>query len=473
MAQASVPLCVDLDGTLTSTDLLVESFLVLVKRNPLYALFCIGWLFRGKAYLKEQIAQRVAIDVTLLPYNARLIEYLREERSYGRDLYLCTAANRKFAEQIALHFGFFKGILASNEVFNLSGNNKASTLSEEFGPRGFDYCGNALSDVPVWKQCRRAIVVGTRPIAEAAELVNQKVVFFEERRSLVGLTVREMRVYQWVKNLLIFVPLLASHRFTEPDTVKAESIAFFSFCFCASAVYLLNDMLDLDADRRHVHKRNRPFASGQLSLAFGMFLGAVLIVASAGFALLLQPMFQLVLAGYFATTLAYSLSLKRFMLIDVFVLAALYTARVVAGGTAGDIPLSDWLIMFSILIFLSLAMVKRYAELDALLREAKVCAVGRGYVTQDMAILRSFGTASGYVAVLVLALYMNSSDVRLLYRHPHALWLLFGLLLFWISRVWMLAFRGEMHDDPIVFTMRNRLSLLVVCLCVATVVAAS
>ncbi|AXF12461.1 hypothetical protein CUJ91_26735 [Paraburkholderia graminis] len=473
MSQASVPLCVDLDGTLTSTDLLVESFLVLIKRNPLYAFFCIGWLFRGKAHLKAQIAQRAAIDVTLLPYNARLVAFLRAERSSGRDLYLCTAANRKFAEQIASYFGFFAGILASNDALNLSGVQKACALSEEFGPHGFDYCGNALCDVPVWKQCRRAIVVGTRPIAEAAEMVNQKVLFFEERRSLIGLTVREMRVYQWVKNLLIFVPLLASHRFTEGDTLRAEGIAFFSFCFCASSVYLLNDMLDLDADRRHISKRNRPFASGQLSLAFGMLIGCALLVASAGLALLLPSTFQLVLAGYFATTLAYSLRLKRFVLIDVFVLAALYTARVAAGGAAGDIPLSDWLIMFSILIFLSLAMVKRYAELDALLREAKVCAVGRGYVTQDLGILRSFGTASGYVAVLVLALYMNSSDVRMLYRHPHALWLLFGLLLFWISRVWMLAFRGEMHDDPIVFTFKNRLSLLVVCLCVATVIAAS
>lgn len=227
MAEASVPLCVDLDGTLTSTDLLVESFLVLVKRNPLYAFLCIGWLLRGKAHLKAQIAQRAAIDVTVLPYNARLVEFLREERSCGRDLYLCTAANRKFAEEIASYFGFFKGILASTDAHNLSGVHKASALSEEFGPHGFDYCGNALCDVPVWKQCRRAIVVGTRQIAEAAEMVNQKVLFFEDRRSLIALTVREMRVYQWVKNLLIFVPLLASHRFTEADTLQAEVIAFF------------------------------------------------------------------------------------------------------------------------------------------------------------------------------------------------------------------------------------------------------
>ncbi|WP_044042154.1 UbiA family prenyltransferase [Caballeronia insecticola] len=472
MAEASIPLCVDLDGTLTATDLLVESFLVLVKQNPVYVFFCIVWLLRGKANLKAQIARRVQIDVSVLPYNARFVDYLREERSNGRELYLCTASNRQFAEQIATHFGIFKGVLASDEARNLSGQHKAGALTKEFGAQGFDYCGNARADVPVWKQSRQAIVVGNRHIAAAAGKVNQTIVFFEEKRSLVRLTIKEMRVYQWVKNLLIFVPLLASHRFTDPATLIAATLAFFSFSFCASAVYLLNDMLDLDSDRRHVKKRNRPFASGQLPLTFGMALTVTLLVASAALAGRVAPEFQLVLGAYFIVTLAYSFKLKRMMLVDVFTLAALYTSRIVAGGAAADIALSDWLIMFSVLIFLSLAMVKRYTELDALLRDGKVTAAGRGYVTQDLGILRSFGTASGYVAVLVLALYLNSSDVRTLYRHPHALWLLFGLLLYWVSRVWMLAFRGEMHDDPIVYAIKNRLSLLVITLCVATVIAA-
>jgi 4-hydroxybenzoate polyprenyltransferase len=469
---ASVPLCVDLDGTLTHTDLLVESMLVLLKKNPLNFFRCIIWLLRGKAYLKAQVAARAAIDVSLLPYNARFVDFLREQQSSGRDLYLCTASNQQFAEQIATHFGFFKGVMASNESRNLSGVNKAGALSAEFGVRGFDYCGNALADVPVWKQARQAIVVGSRHIATAAEKVNQPIVFFEHKRSFVRLVIKEMRVYQWVKNLLIFVPLLASHRFTETSTLIAEGIAFLSFSFCASSVYLLNDMLDLDADRRHVRKRNRPFASGQLSLTFGVFLTLALLIAAAVLAATLAPAFQLAIAGYFAATLAYSFFLKRMMLVDVFALAALYTARIIAGGAAGGISLSDWLIMFSVTIFLSLAMVKRYTELDTMLREGRVSAAGRGYITHDMGILRSFGTASGYLAVIVLALYMNSSEVKELYRHHQALWVLFGLLLYWISRVWMLAFRGKMHDDPIVFAMRNRLSLLVIGLCVATVIIA-
>jgi 4-hydroxybenzoate polyprenyltransferase/phosphoserine phosphatase len=472
MMNASIPLCVDLDGTLTRTDLLVESMLVLLKKNPLNLFRCIIWLMHGKAYLKAQVAARAAIDVSLLPYNARFVDFLREQQSTGRDLYLCTASNQQFAEQIATHFGFFKGVMASNETRNLSGVNKAGALSAEFGVRGFDYCGNALTDVPVWKQARQAIVVGSRHIATAAEKVNQPIVFFENKRSFARLVIKEMRVYQWVKNLLIFVPLLASHRFTETNTLIAEGVAFLSFSFCASSVYLLNDMLDLDADRRHARKRNRPFASGQLSLTFGVFLTLALLIAAAALAATLKPAFQLAIAGYFAATLAYSFFLKRMMLVDVFALAALYTARIVAGGAAGGIPLSDWLIMFSVTIFLSLAMVKRYTELDAMLREGKVSAAGRGYITHDMGILRSFGTASGYLAVIVLALYMNSAEVKELYRYHQALWVLFSLLLYWISRVWMLAFRGKMHDDPIVFAMKNRLSLLVIGLCVATVVIA-
>ncbi|KAA1009772.1 UbiA family prenyltransferase [Paraburkholderia panacisoli] len=472
MTDVSVPLCVDLDGTLTSTDLLAESFLMLVKKNPIYLFACIVWLLRGRAYLKAEIAKRISIDVSVLPYNTSFVSFLRDQRENGRDLYLCTASNQQLADQIASHFGFFSGVLASDEVRNLKGSEKGRALTDHFGDRGFDYCGNGLADLPVWKQARRAIVVGDRRIAAAAKKVNQAILVFEDKRSLWRLVVKEMRVYQWVKNLLIFVPLLASHRFTDLPTVLAEVTAFFAFSFCASAGYLLNDMLDLNADRRHPNKKHRPFASGQLSLTFGMMLTVTLLFAAIALASRLEPLFRVVLAAYFVATLLYSFKLKRLVLVDVFALAALYTSRIIAGGTAGDIPLSDWLILFSVMMFLSLAMVKRYTELDGLLRNGQASASGRGYDTHDLGILRSFGTASGYVAVLIFALYLNSSDVHALYRHPHALWVLFGLLLYWVSRVWMVAFRGEMHDDPVVYAVKNRFSLLVIFLCVATVVAA-
>lgn len=472
LSNLSIPLCVDLDGTLTRTDLLLESFLVLIKKNPLYVFMCIVWLFHGKAYLKDQIAERTAIDVSILPYNATLIDYLRTERSKGRMLYLCTATNQRFAEQIAAHFGFFSGVLASCASHNLSGSKKAQTLADKFGERGFDYCGNELVDVPVWQRARQAIVVGKKHIAKAAMRVNKTIIFFEEKRPLVRLALKEMRVYQWVKNFLIFVPLLASHRFLDTSQIVMAAVAFLSFSLCASSVYLLNDMLDLDADRRHARKCKRPLASGQLPLSAGIFLIGALLVGAAGLAAMLPKTFMLVLAGYFALTVIYSFKLKRVILIDVFALASLYTIRIVAGAAAGSIHLSFWLILFSVLIFLSLAMVKRYAELDAVLREGNSAAAGRGYIAQDIEILRSLGTAAGYLAVLVLALYLNSPEVNTLYRHPKALWVMFVLLLYWISRMWMFAFRGQMNDDPIVFAIKDRMSFAVIAMCVASVILA-
>lgn len=467
-----IPLCVDLDHTFTDTDLLIESFLVLVKRNPLYVFMCFFWLLKSKAWLKTQIASRVTMDISVLPYNARLLAYLREEKARGRGIYLCTAANWSLAQKIADHFGIFNGVMASNDANNLSGKNKAAALVGQFGSGGFDYCGDAMTDVPVWQQSRRAIVVGSKRVAAAAGKVNGSMVFFEKKSALLRLIIKEMRVYQWVKNLLIFVPLLASHRFTDIASMVSAIIAFASFSLCASSVYLLNDLLDLDSDRRHTRKRNRPFASGQLNVSFGIGLSFALMIGSGAFALLLPLKFAMVLAGYFAVTVAYSFFLKRHILIDVFTLAGLYTVRIIAGGAADDIVLSYWLILFSGLLFLSLAMVKRYTELDALVRNGKQAAAGRGYLTQDILILCAFGTAAAYAAVLVLALYMNSPEISTLYSHKPALWVLFGLLLYWISRVWMLAFRGQMNDDPIVFAVKDRTSLIVISLCVLSVLLA-
>ena len=469
---AHIPLCVDLDGTLTRTDFLLESLLVLFKQSPWSIVLCIGWAMRGKAYLKEQIARRVTIDVGVLPYNTQFVDYLRDERQAGRPLWLCTASNHRFADQVANHFGLFDGVLASDAEHNLLGGNKAKALVERFGDHGFDYCGDALADLPVWRQARRAIVVGDQHLAAAARKVNEAIIFFENKRRYLPLALKAMRVHQWVKNVLIFLPLLSAHRFTALDAVLATGIAFASFSLCASSVYLLNDMLDLDADRRHERKRGRPFAAGSLPLSFGIVLTVLLLVSSAALATLLPWRFGVVLAAYFATTVAYSFSLKRLALIDVFTLACLYTVRVVAGGAAADIFLSYWLILFCVPVFLSLAMVKRYVELDGILRAGKMKAAGRGYITQDLSILRSFGTSSAYMAVLVLALYLNSPDIWALYHHPKALWAVFALTLYWVSRVWMFAFRGQMHDDPIVFAFKDPVSVGVIGLCGAFMMVA-
>ncbi len=472
MANTAIPLCVDLDGTLTRTDFLLEGFLELLKQSPWAIFLCLAWMLRGKANLKDQIAKRVTIDVGVLPYNNQLVDYLRDEHSTGRPLYLCTASNHRFASQVAEHFGLFKGVFASTAERNLLGRNKAETLVEEFGDQGFDYCGDAMADVPVWRQARRAIVVGDRHIAAAARKVNEAIIFFERKRRIVPLVLREMRVHQWVKNVLIFVPVLTAHRFTDPHVILEACIAFASFSLSASSVYLLNDMLDLDADRRHERKRSRPFASGNLPLSFGIVMTIALLIGSAALAALLPWQFGAVLAAYLAATVAYSFGLKRLTLIDVFTLACLYTVRVIAGGAATHITLSYWLILFCVPIFLSLAMVKRYVELESILRLGKMEAAGRGYITQDMSILRSFGTSSAYLAVLVLALYLNSPELTQTYRHPQLLWAVFALTLYWVSRIWMFAFRGQMHDDPIVFTFKDRVSNAVIALCAISMVLA-
>jgi 4-hydroxybenzoate polyprenyltransferase len=284
--------------------------------------------------------------------------------------------------------------------------------------------------------------------------------------------IRALRPHQWVKNALIVVPLLAAHGSRDAHSVMAVVLAAVAFCACASSVYILNDLLDLEADRAHQRKRKRPFASGDLSIAAGLALFPVLLALGVVISLLLPVKFQLVFAGYYALTCAYSFGLKGRAIVDAMALAGLYTIRVIAGAAAASVPLSFWLLLFSVFLFLSLAFVKRYAELDALRRRQGLRAAGRGYHVEDLAVLQSLGSAAGYMSVLVLALYINSPEVTALYARPKMIWLLCVLVLYWISRVWMKAQRGEMHDDPVVFALKDRPSLAVGVLALITTMAA-
>jgi len=271
---------------------------------------------------------------------------------------------------------------------------------------------------------------------------------------------KALRVHQWAKNALIFVPMMAAHQVMNIGGWGTSMLAFLAFSLCASSVYLLNDMLDLEADRQHKTKCKRPFAAGSLSLHFGLLAAPALLLGAVLICLALPAKFGAVLAGYYALTLAYSLDLKRRVMVDVLTLAGLYTVRIVAGAAASSIPLSFWLLLFSIFIFLSLALVKRYAELDGMRKQGKLKAKGRGYLVEDIALLQSLGAASGYLSVLVLALYLNSPEVAKLYKEPKLLWLLMPLFLYWISRIWMQTHRGQMHDDPLVFAFKDRISIL-------------
>ena len=456
------PLCVDLDGTLIRSDLLLESLLLLIKRNCLYLFAAVAWLLRGgKARLKAEIAARVTLNPAALPYNGEFLAWLKSERDSGRALWLCTAANAQLAETVAQHLGLFEGVIASDSQVNLAGQRKAMALVERFGQAGFDYCGNEWRDLAIWRCARGAIVVNGSGALErrAATDVTVLQVFPATGNKRSRAILRALRPHQWAKNALVMVPLFAAHRIGDLQAVVCGVAAVVAFCLCASSVYLLNDMLDLEADRAHPRKSKRPFAAGELSLATGLLLAPMLLAAAAVIAVFLPQKFQLVLGAYYLLTCAYSVKLKKMLLVDAVALAGLYTLRIIAGAGAVSVALSFWLLLFSVFLFLSLAFVKRYAELDALRRQQRLQALGRGYRVEDLAVLQSFGTAAGYLSVLVLALYINSPDIEPLYHRPKAIWTLCVLLLYWISRVWMTAHRGGMHDDPVVYALKDRVSL--------------
>ena len=472
MVLPEYPLCVDLDGTLIHSDLLLESALALLGRNPLYLFAMAFWLLRGKAHLKREIARRCKIEVATLPYNAALVEWLRAERGQRR-LVLCTASDAGYAHAVAAHLDLFSEVLASDGRSNLSGRHKAARLVERYGDRKFDYAGNTKVDLAVWRHARQGVVVGpSASLGKAAARVTTVERVFERERRPVRIWTRALRLHQWLKNLLVFLPLLAAHRLFSLDAAAHAAAAFVAFGLCASGVYLLNDLLDLASDRRHPRKRERPFAAGTLPLTAGLVAAPALTLAAFALALVIAPLFALTLLGYYVLTLAYSFRLKRIVMLDVVVLAALYTIRIVAGAAAIAQPLSFWLLAFSMFIFLSLAMLKRYTELRVLQANGWNNAEGRGYRVDDLGLIQSLGAASGYLSVLVLALYINSTASEVLYHRPEVLWLLCPLLLYWISRMWVVAHRGQMHDDPVIYAMVDRVSRVVLVLCAVVVIGA-
>ena len=465
--KTSIPLCIDLDGTLLNSDLLLEAAFAQLKQAPLAVLNWPRWLAKGKARLKAEIAARVELDIATLPYNRELLAFLREQKQQGRTLVLVTASHRRFADEIAAYLGLFDAVLATDGDRNLAGPHKAETLVERYGERGFDYAGNAAVDLAVWGHARRALLVNAAPrITQQARAVCEVEQVFAPGPASWRSWSRALRLHQWLKNILIFVPLIAGHAWHQPTTWALALLAFLSFGLCASSVYLLNDLLDLSADRRHPRKCRRPFAAGQLPIAQGAAAIPLLLIAAFGLSLLINPpWFSTVLVTYYFFTLAYSLRLKQTLMLDVVVLAGLYTLRIIAGAAAVAIEPSFWLLAFSMFLFLSLALVKRYAELWTLREQGDLNASGRGYHVNDLGLLQNLGGAAGYLAVLVLALYINSETSRALYGQPMVIWLLCPALLYWISRVWLITHRGEMHDDPIIFALTDTHSRYVLLAC--------
>jgi 4-hydroxybenzoate polyprenyltransferase/phosphoserine phosphatase len=449
------PLCVDLDGTLIAGDLLWESVIALMRTAPWLLLLLPVWLCRGKAYLKDQLARRVSLDPAALPYRAEVLDLLRREKEAGRMLVLATASHERLAQAVADHLGLFDVVLASRADRNLRGDRKRQALEDLFGTGGFDYVGDSTADLPVWAGARQAYVVSpSQRLREQARAHGAPVEIAAARPCRFHACLKLLRPHQWAKNLLVFVPLLGAHRLGDWAALLDAGLAFVAFCLCASAIYAVNDLADLEADRKHVRKRRRPLASGAVSIPAGLALAAALLAGSFALAVAALPLvFTAILAGYLAITTWYSFQLKRLPVIDVFALAGLYTIRIIAGGLACSIPVTGWLLGFSTFFFISLALAKRYAELSRMASGTRMH--GRGYQAEDVALIRSIGPATGYVAILTLCLYANAQETLRLYSSPNLLWVACFVLCFWITRVWFLAQRQQLDEDPVVFAIKD------------------
>lgn len=465
LAGSPVPLVVDLDGTLIKTDLLFESTNHFVTHHPFQVARLAGWLVSGKSVLKTRLAEVYDIDSASLPYNEALVAWLREQKVQGRRLILATASHRLLAEAVARHLGIFDEVLATEGETNLKSQHKRDRLVGLFGERGFDYVGNDVADLVVWQSADCAYVVSASPalVARVRAQGRSVEVFNDGRPPVLASLLKGLRLHQWMKNLLILVPLFAAHRYGDGASLLQALLAFIVFGLTASGVYLLNDLVDVTDDRHHPRKRRRPFAAGDLSLVYGWLVWPVMVLLAFGIAGFFLPLeFLASLATYFVLTLAYSLHLKQRAVIDVLTLAGLYTLRIIAGATAIAVPLSFWLLTFSMFIFLSLAFIKRFSELKIARGQAMSEKIrGRGYFPDDIEMISSLGAGAGYIAVLVLALYIQDSHTADLYQNPHLIWLACPLLLYWISRAWLITHRGKMHDDPIVFALKDRVSWLV------------
>ena len=454
-------IAVDLDGTITLTDTLHESVLRLVSSKPLCLFLLPFWLVKGIAFLKSKVVENSVLDITSLPYNLPLIDWLREQRAGGNKIVLCTAANERIALAVAEHLDIFDEVIASDASANLKSIKKRKALEKRFGDKGYAYAGNSSADIEVWAGASHAIVVNAAESVqtEASQVASVSRTFPPVR---IGFSVwfRASRVHQWLKNLLLFVPLLAAHELSNVQSLTAVLIAFLSFSLCASSVYITNDLLDLESDRQHPSKRHRPFASAKLSIPIGVALVPLLAGLGIVLGVVVGTEFLIVLLVYLLLTVIYSLVLKSIVLVDCLTLATLYTIRIIAGAAAVSLPVSFWLLAFSVFIFLSLALVKRYAELTVMLQAGISAAHGRGYTVLDIPILQTFGVSAGYISALVMALYLRSDDIVSLYVQPKVIWFVIPILLFWVSWVWLKATRGEMHDDPIVFAIKDKASLL-------------
>jgi 4-hydroxybenzoate polyprenyltransferase/phosphoserine phosphatase len=460
MEHIDIPLVVDLDGTLLQTDSLWESVFAILAADPL-RIFRLAplLLHNDRAGLKADCAEYALPCIAFWPFNAVVLQEIAAARQAGRKVWLATAAHETIAEAVSVHLHCFDGVLATSGTANLKGGAKAEKLRHLFGKGGFDYIGNSLDDLPVWAICREAMVVSdSEAVQDRAAEENQRCRMLAPTQSSgPAVWLRAARVRQWVKNILVAVPLLLSHTFTL-SAFTAIFTAFLSFSLCASALYMINDLLDLTADRRHATKKKRPFASGMLHPAQGLALSGLLLSVSAGTALLINDEFAAVVACYALLTLLYTGIFKAQLIVDAVCLAVLYTLRIAAGVAALQADMSSWVLGFSFFIFLGLAFIKRLVEIQ---RAAEIEQLpGRAYKFSDGIVMKCMAASSGFAALIILSLYIDSINAVRLYSVPQLLWIICPIILYWYCRLLILTHRDEMHDDPVFFVMRDKTSIV-------------
>ncbi len=454
------PLVLDLDRSLLRSDVLMECALDYLRPNPLRLFRLAFWALKGRAYLKRQLAEAAPLDVATLPVNEELVALAEAEKRRGRRVYLATAADEMIAIRVAATHDFIDGVVSSDGRTNLKGDVKARFLAEKF-PEGFDYAGDSRADLPVWRQAREIIAVEPSASVERAARALGKPITVIAGEPRWRALVKSLRLHQWAKNSLVFIPALLSGTIADPATAIACAAAFVAIGLVASGTYLLNDMWDLTSDRKHWSKRHRPLASGALPIGLGVVACALLLTAGVAIAAGIGRSTLLMLGAYLATTLAYSFHLKRVPILDGFVLAGLFTLRIALGiATAAGVP-SPWLLVFSMFLFASLSFAKRHTEVSRVIAQGGKSINGRGYLAADAPLLLGLGLATGTASILIMVLYLiNDAFGRGFYGNAVWLWALPCLLFLWIARVWLVGQRGELDDDPVAFAMKDRLSIL-------------
>ncbi len=453
-----MPLVIDLDGTLSVVDNLVEALTTLFLKRPAAIPGMLAALLKGRHVLKDYLARLGCYQPEHIPLREDLVRFLVEQHEAGREIHLVTASPQSVADSIASRVRIFTSAVGSTRTNNLKGRAKLSRLKELF-PDGFVYAGNDRSDLAVWKESEGVIVAGSQAgVVRAAGQIGVPVeAYFPDQKTGLRVWAKAIRMHQWAKNALMFVPLILSHQYGDPVAFVTITLGFICMGLVASATYILNDLSDLSADRRHHSKRHRPIASGLVSAQRAIVVGLALGLIGLTGAFALNLWFAMQVLAYVALTLAYSLRLKAVAMLDVFALGMLFTLRILMGATILGIVMSPWLLVFSMFFFFSLSTAKRHVEIVRAVQRGETGRInGRGYQVEDAPLTLALGIASSLAATTLMFLYVvNDAYPHEHYKNPEWLLGIAFLVFLWTGRVWMKSHRGRLDDDPVVFALKD------------------